>query len=248
MKLVALLLSGVASFALADVGLKSGGTYVGPVRDLNCVADAGISCARVSSAVRADISVVPASTTQGGIVTKDPQSFAGDKTFSGFVRLIGVPQGSLTACDSAHKGMLQGDTTTNSLVWCDGTKNIEYTGGGGSEQSLATLYVNGIVAIATLGSFSVENPSAAAATITRIEGSALAGTTSDGGTVDVRFTDGANVCDCLIPCATSGGFWACSGNCTYVDNTAAVTASGFADTCTTDPVIVGNLNVKGFLQ
>lgn len=244
--LLLLLLVPVA--VLADVDLYRAGTRIGPVVSINCTADAGLTCVRDGGTSMGQLSCSPASTVETGCMTPGTQSIAGNKTWTGYQRITGVAHASLTACDAAHKNMLQGCTTHGAPVWCDGTANQELIGASSDEQVLSSVHIDGIPRF-TLGGFTL--PSTAGWTINAISGLWSAGTGT--GTLRLSFLGSAGTCSCDIDCDTPAARNACSGNCTYsagdgvlflrsLNSATGVTA------CTLDPYVVGNLQVMGVAQ
>jgi hypothetical protein len=82
---VRLLLLLLPSLAFGEIGLKQSGTVIGPVRDINCSADAGLFCTRNTTLSRGDMSCANATAVERGCVSTTTQTFAGDKTFTGRV-------------------------------------------------------------------------------------------------------------------------------------------------------------------
>lgn len=76
-----LLLSACA--ALADIGVRQGGTYIGPARDIDMLSDAGLYVYRDAGVSIARLACVSASATETGCVTPGTQNWAGNKSLSG---------------------------------------------------------------------------------------------------------------------------------------------------------------------
>lgn len=231
----------LSSVALADVVLKNAGATVGPVTSINCSPDAGLTCVRDAGSV-GTIRCNAASAVEPGCITPSSQTLGGGtKTFSGPVLLTPVAHASLVACSSGLKGQAQACSTHNALVFCDGTNNIELNGTSGTERTLFSVYVNGI----PTGQFDANKlGSAAGATVTAISTSWLSGTTSDGGVLTFRITDGSNNCDCAVSCSSPSARTSCSGSCSFAAS-ATLTPQRQAGGCVTDPVAIGNVQVVG---
>lgn len=233
----------VSCAVFADVLAQQNGTTLGPVRAVNCPADAGIVCSRTNGTPAENLRCTTATSSEPGCLFPGVQTLPnGDKTFPSPVKISGVSHGSLEACDSSHLGTRQTCSTHGAEVFCNGTTNIEYTGTASAEQVLGVIHVNGIPVAVMGGSF--QTPTSAT-TVTAIEGSWFAGTTSDGGTVLINLKNGGSTCTCTVPCASSAVRNTCSGTCTNLGAAATLTSSS---TCTTDPYVGGELLVKGVLQ
>jgi hypothetical protein len=229
---------------LAQVNLKNGPTRLGPVRDLVCASDGGLSCARDGGASAGILTCSPASTVETGCITPNAQSIAGDKTFLGFLRMTGKAHASLTACDVAHQNMLQGCTTHGALVWCDGTDNQELLGGASDESVLAAEYVNGVPA-GFVGW--IQLPSNAGWTLNAISGAWTAGVGS--GTLRLSFFGTAGTCNCDVSCSTPSSRTSCSGTCSWSAGDQLFFFRGSSGSpCTYDPHISGNLYMMGVAQ
>lgn len=239
MKRLVLLIAIVAAVAcFADSKIMQGSTVIGPVRDLKCVADAGVLCGRDTGSI-GTFRCVAGSSTEPGCVVPAAQAFSGDKTWNGSQRIVGSVHGALEACSGGTKGTWQTCTTHNAPVFCDGTNNIELLGASSGEGLLTSLDVNGIPS-SNFGQFVLSSSSSA--TITAITGEWNAGT--GGGTIILGFTGTFGSCSCTVSCAAPTVRTACSGNCTVTAN-ATVTAIRGAATCTLDPWVTGSLNVLG---
>lgn len=223
----------------ADTGVRTGndGAFL-PVRDLECQADGGLTCFRDAGTSTGVLRCSSATATEPGCITPSAQSFAGAKTWNARQRIVGVAHGSLTACSSGEKGTWQTCTTDNAPVFCNGTTNIELTGPS-SRVTLASLPVNRM--------FHALNGYPGAFTLpydyTITTASGIIGTGA-GTTINLRFSDGTNNCDCSINCVT-GAISACTGNCTYAASTQVVAAPN-SDGCTTPITIWGDLTVAGY--
>lgn len=223
----------------ADVGMNNAGTYVGGVKDINCVADGGLWCARDAGTAMGQISCSPASSVETGCVTPGAQTWAGTKTLSGDVRLIGHVHGSLTACSSGVKGTWQTCTTHNAPVFCNGTSNVEMLGSN-SLETFPGIYVNGLLGSHLFYVSAWTLPYAY--TITSVSGLISAGA---GTTQTLRFTDGVNNCDCSIDCTLGATNLSCTGNCTFAASTGVVSAI-VSDGCTTPTTVKGILTPAGY--
>lgn len=240
MKRLALIWFLVASVAFGDVILKNAGATVGPVTSINCAPDAGLFCARDAGSV-GTIRCNAANAVEPGCVTPSAQTFSGAKTFGNSVVLSPFPHASLIACDGAHRGMLQNCSDHNALVWCNAVTNVEFNGSSSAEKALFSVYVNGIP-IGTMDSNTLG--STAGATVTAIAGSWVSGTSSDGGVLTFRITDGSNNCDCPVPCSGPTARSTCSGSCSFAAS-ATLTPARVVGGCVTDPVALGNVQVLG---
>jgi hypothetical protein len=226
------------ALVLADVGLRNGGTYMGPVRDIDCARDAGLTCFRDAGYAIGKISCNPATATETGCVTVGAQTWAGSKSLTGDLQLVGHTHASLTACSSGLKGTWQTCTTHNAPVFCDGTSNIEIAGST-SYQQFPPLYVNGLLHanLFFLSAWTLPY----AYTITSVSGFIGAGA---GTTQTLRFTDGTNNCDCSIAC-TGATNLTCSGNCSFAAST-GVYSEIVSDGCTSPPTVKGLLVPTGY--
>lgn len=234
----------IAACALADVGLRQGGAYLGPVRDLNCAPDAGIVCARNTAAARGDVACASASTTSKGCLDPSaPQNLGGDKTWTGSQRVVGVAHGSLEACSSGTKGTWQTCTTHNAPVFCNGTTNVELGGTSSAEQVLMSVFVDGI----PVGFMGASTLSGSGAVVNAIESTWAAGTTTDGGVLTWRMTDGTNNCDCLVTCNAPTTRTPCAGNCSFASGV-TLTPIRLTGGCILDPIAIGNVQVMGVRQ
>lgn len=263
MRLLAPLLL-VPFVVLADNGLRQGGTYIGPIVDIDCAADGGLYCTRDAGVRIGKLRCVGATSAEPGCITPNAQTLGGDKSWTGFQRLVGVTHASLTACDSSHKNMMQGCTSHGALVWCDGTTNVELSGSAQGEQVLDALPMNGIpsgiIGASTIGSNW---------TVNAINGVWNVGSTSDAGTFPIAITDLTNYCVCYVPCDAPGARTSCSGTCTFssgstVYYTTVTPSSGgggggfytahfFGSSvvtkfsqCEADPAVVSGLTIMGY--
>lgn len=225
--------------ALADIVLKNGGTTVGPVTSLNCSADAGVLCTRTTGSV-GNLRCNAATAIEPGCVVPSAQTLGGDKTWNGSQRIVGVVHGSLEACDGSHVGLKQTCSTHNAEVFCNGSVNIEYTGPASTEKDFASVYVNGVPQTLMGNSFTCQS----ACVVTAIEGTWVAGATSDGGTLVFRLTDGTNNCDCTQACDNPSARCIPTGTCSFAAGV-TVTPRRASTTCTMNPYVGGNLQVKG---
>lgn len=245
MRQLALLVLLVASCAVfADTGLRTGNSSSFlQVRELECAADAGLWCIRDAGTSIGKLSCVGATATETGCVTPSAQTYAGTKTLTGDLRLVGHLHSALTACAAGQKGTLQTCTSHSALVYCNGTTNIELVGLGNTVE-LPPIYVNGLLH-ANLGYLATWNLPFSY-TITGVSGSIAAGA---GTTQTLRFTDGVNNCDCSIDCTvgTSSGAspLICAGNCTFAAST-QVAPLITADGCTTPTTARGELHPAGY--
>jgi hypothetical protein len=246
-----LALSLFASVALADVGLLNGGTVLGPVRDLDCQRDAGLTCLADAGVRVGKLRCNEATATEPGCVTPSAQSFAGNKTLAtGYLRVVGVAHASLTACAAGTKGMWQTCTTHNAPVFCNGTSNLELGGTSAAEKVLAAVYVNGVPTLSPLGQFTqygevTLSSGGSWVTMNAIAGDWYAGTGS--GSLTFRVHDGSNNCDCAIDCDVPLARSTCSGNCAFAAS-ATVAIFVLSSACTTAPVAIGNLHLMGVTQ
>lgn len=241
MKRVSALMLFVACAALADVGLKQGSAAIGPVRDISCASDGGLICTRTSASSRGNLFCNGATATEPGCVTPSDQTWSGNKTTTGDVRLVGHAHSSLTACDASHKGNWQTCTTHNAPVFCNGTSNVELAGSSAQETLLSSVYVNGIPP-GFLGGFTVA--STASWTINAITGFWGAGTGS--GTLPITIVGPAGTCTCAVDCDNPLGRTACTGTCTFSGGSTLFLFN--TSTCTKDPYVGGNLAMMGLAQ
>jgi hypothetical protein len=230
----------LASVVLADVGTRQGGVYIGPARDIDCAADGGLLCTRDAGVAIARLRCNGATATEAGCVTPNDQSWAGKKTLTDRERIVCKAHASLTACSSGEKGTWQSCCDHNAPVYCDGTTNRELVGPAADEKVLGVVHVNGIPVSLMGGAFTLQT----AATVTALEGSWGSGSTSDGGTVLFRLTDGTNLCDCTVPCGAPTTRTSCSGSCAYAAGV-TVTPTRNSTTCAINPYVGGDLLVKG---
>lgn len=84
-KLPLLALCLIAAGALADTVLKNASGRLGPVINLDCTSDGGLTCGRTASTGTGDLRCSSASVTEIGCVIPGTQSFKGDKTVQGAV-------------------------------------------------------------------------------------------------------------------------------------------------------------------
>lgn len=235
-----LLLLPIAPLLLGDVGLKQGNTVIGPVRDISCANDGGLLCVRDAGTAIGALRCNSATATEPGCITPAAQTMAGAKTWTGRQRLVGVAHGSLTACSSGEKGTWQTCATHNSPVFCDGTTNHELLGA----NNLAVLpgfYVNGLLHARSLVLHTFTLPFAF--TITQTSGFIGAGTGT--GSLNIRYSDGSNYCDCPVDCDSDQLSVTCSGNCSYAASTTVIAAVS-SDGCDTPPTIKGLLTPAGY--
>jgi hypothetical protein len=230
----------VASVAVADVIMKNAGNVAGPVTVIDCTSDGGVVCSRTASKGQGNVACASASTTEKGCLTPAAQSLAGDKTWTGFQRITGVAHGSLVACDSGHKNMLQGCTTHGAPVWCDGTSNHELLGSSGSEQELRAVYVNGIP---TLVMDWITISSGAGWTVSAVTG--LWGAGSGAGSLPIRIAGASGTCSCNIDCDAPLKRSTCTGTCTFSAGDTLLVAKTEDGGCTTEPFVAGNLSIMG---
>lgn len=237
----------VAAYALADVGQRNGGAYLGPVRDINCIADAGVVCSRNSAVARGDLGCATATTTGKGCLdpAANPQSLGGDKAWTGSQRLVGVAHSSLEACSSGAKGTWQTCTTHNAPVFCNGTTNLEFSSPTNVEQVLMSIHVDGVPIGLVMTTTTL---SGAGATVTALENTWVSGTTLDAGVLTINITDGSNVCACSIPCSGPSSRTPCTGSCTYAAGATLTPTRIPTSGCTADPVVPGNMLVMGTRQ
>src|SRR5262245_45684167 len=237
--IVRLLLLVSACTALADVGHRAAGVYLGPVHDIDCSRDGGLLCTRDSGTAIGSLRCNGATSTEAGCVTPAAQTWAGTKTLTGDVRIVGHVHASLTACSSGVKGTWQTCTTHNAPVFCDGTNNIEFVGGASSEEMLAAVYVNGVPP-PVMGGFTLA--STTSWTITAIGGSWGIGTGA--GSITVAVIHSGGTCSCAVDCDAPTGRNACTGNCTVAPSAAAGVVRSSSG-CTIDPYVNGNLYLMG---
>lgn len=223
-----------------DVGEFNAGTYIGPIKDLNCKADGGLLCVRDAGTSMGHISCNPASSVETGCVTPSAQTWAGTKTIStGGVRIVGVAHASLTACASGTKGLQQFCTGHNSPVYCDGTTNIEIFSSSAPQQPLHAMFVHGIPA-GVVGYYTAN--STTTETITALVGFWGAGTGS--GSLPITIISGAGTCTCSVDCDVPLNRTTCSGNCAVPASSEIIALRG-TSTCTLDPYVGGLLEVMG---
>lgn len=240
MKRLALALSFVAAVALADTKLRMNNADVGAIQVINCQLDGGLTCQRDAGVVGNFQVAIATSTTRGGVEPGTAQTWTGQKTFGNGAQDTCVAHASLTACSSPNAGLHQCCSThSNAQVWCNGTSNVELTGSSSFTTITITSYLGlyysltGYIGTATLPY---------AYTVTGASGFISAGTGA--GSINMRYTDGTNNCDCSIDCDTDVTSLTCSGNCTYAANTLTIIAPN-SDTCTTPPTIRSPLIFSG---
>lgn len=78
-----LLLCLVATACLADDVLKNASVRLGPITNLDCTSDGGLTCGRTASTGTGDLRCSLASSTEQGCVSTAAQAFSGTKTFAG---------------------------------------------------------------------------------------------------------------------------------------------------------------------
>jgi hypothetical protein len=238
MKLLAPLLL-LPALVLADVGMRSGGTYIGPVRDIDCARDGGLLCSRDAGTSIGSLRCNVASSTEPGCVAPTAQTWSGTKTITGGdFRLVGHTHAGLTACSSGLKGTWQTCTDHNAPVFCNGTANYELIGAT-SYETFPPIYVNGLLHanLFYLSDWTLPY----AFTVTNVSGFIAGGA---GTTQTLRFTDGVSNCDCSIAC-TGATNLTCSGGCTFSAST-AVYSSIVSDGCTSPPTVKGVLTPAGY--
>lgn len=230
----------LAPLVLADVGLRNGNTYVGPVRDIDCLRDAGLSCSRDAGESIGRLRCNGASASEPGCVVPGDQDMpTGKKTWNGRQRIVGVVHASLTACSSGEKGTWQTCTTHNAPVFCDGTTNRELLGSAGGEYQLATIKADGLpvtfMGAATISSTSGWTISAVAT---------LWGVGTGSGSMPITIIGTAGTCTCSVDCDVPLARTSCSGVCAF---SAADTLYIFrgTSTCTKDPYANGTLALMG---
>lgn len=228
-----------------DVRFRQGNTLIGPVSELSCRNDGGLLCTRDAGTAVGAIVCNGATATEPGCITPSAQTLAGDKTWSGYQRIIGVAHASLTACSAGLKNMLQGCTTHGAPVWCDGTNNQELLGASSDEVVLAAYAVNGIPA-AFFGAVTL--PSSSAWTLNAITGFWNAGSGSSS-TLRLSFVGTAGTCNCDVDCDAPLARTACSGTCTWSAGDTVYFFRGTSGTaaCLVDPG-VGTLQLMGVAQ
>jgi hypothetical protein len=89
--MIALLL---APLLLGDVGQRNAGTYLGPIRDLDCTKDGGLWCSRDAGTAIGSIRCVSATATTPGCVDTLAQTWAGNKTLTGTLKAAVVDAGA----------------------------------------------------------------------------------------------------------------------------------------------------------
>lgn len=229
----------LAPLVLADVGARQGNVYLGPVRDIDCKADAGLYCTRDAGEPILRLHCVGATATEAGCVTPGAQTWAGTKTLTGDERIVGHVHASLTACSSGLKGTWQTCTTHSSPVFCNGTSNIELLGSVAAEYELWPIHVDGIP-VPFFGATTVSSTSSW--TITAVSGFWNPG--SGAGSLPLTFLSAAGTCTCTIDCDVPTARTTCSGNCTIAASDTIYGLRG-TTTCTLDPAVGGNLAVMG---
>jgi hypothetical protein len=228
----------VGSLALADELLKHAGTNVGPINAINCLADGGLACTRSSSAV-GSIQCLGATATEPGCVTPSAQTFAGQKSFGNGAQVSCVAHGSLTACSGGNAGLEQCCSTHAALVFCNGTSNVELNGTS-APVTLASFHYDRL--FFGLSGYAGNITLPYAYTVTAVNGAIAAGTGA--GSINLRFTDGVNNCDCAVDCDSDQTSITCTGNCTYAASSLVLVTPN-TDGCTTPPTIRGGLTVVG---
>jgi len=246
MRPLALFLLLVPLVVLADNGLRTGNsTPFLPVRDLECQRDGGLTCFRDAGTTIGALRCTAATATETGCVTPSAQSWSGTKTqTTGGYRIVGSSHATLTACASGTKGLQQTCTTHSALVWCDGTTNLELVGSTSGEQVLTSVGVSGV----PIGYYGAGQLSAGGAwtVVNAVKALWVPGTGS--GALSWIITDGiSNTCTCDVDCDVPGTRATCSGVCAFAAGT-VLFYGAFATTCTTDPVVLGNLEVMGVTQ
>ncbi len=261
MKTLSVALLFVPVMVLADVGFRQANTYMGPIRDLDCAADAGLLCTRDAGYAIGKVRCAAASTVEPGCITPNAQTLAGTKTLTGDLRLVGHVHASLTACSSGVKGMFQTCTSHNALVFCDGTSNIEIAGSAATE-TMFEVHMNRMIAEdpahdQTTGLLDYIKP-AKAFTAQYLYGLINYGT---GTTVDVLLYGASGTCTFQLPCAASAcGFgMSCgagpvgfvkttaSGSCSYAAGE-LIAILVYNNLCTAPPTVLGTLRFEGYLQ
>jgi len=236
--LVVVLLAGLA---LADVNFYVDNVKQQPVLGLSLAKDGGLTGHRDAGAI-AMLSCASANAYTKGCVDVSAQTFTGQKTFSNGEQVTCVAHASLTACNSGNAGLHQCCSGHgNALVHCNGTTNIELNGSSGASMILPPVYVNGLLHLGTglpIAGFTVPF----AYTVTGITGFIGAGTGA--GSINLRFNDGTNACDCAVDCDTDQSTFTCSGNCTYAASTLVVISP--TGSCTTPPTVKGMLYPMGY--
>jgi hypothetical protein len=238
MRALALLLF-VPLVVLADVGAQNAGVSVGQIRDLDAARDGGLSLIRDAGTAVGKLRCVEATAAEPGCVTPSAQTFAGTKTLTADIRLVGHVHGSLTACAAGTKGTWQTCTTHSAPVFCNGTTNIEYLGSSSAEELFYGLFVDGVPSLA-IGAFNFSSTSGG--TITALTG--LWGAGTGAGSLPINLIHSGGTCACNIDCDVPGARTACSGNCS-VSASALVTVSRGTSTCGLNPFVLGNLGVMG---
>lgn len=231
---------------LADVGMRNGGTYLGPVKDIECGRDGGLSCVRDAGTSIGVLRCNSATATEPGCITPSDQVLGnGKKTFSDRTRTLCKNHGSLTACSSNEKGTWQTCCTHSAPVFCDGTDNHELLGTASDDVMLFSIHVNGIPP-PTIGGITL--PSNAGWTINAISGHWVAGTGT--GSLRLSFSGTAGICSCDVDCDTPAARNVCTGNCTYAAGDTLAFARSYSGTaaCTLDPYVGGNLEAMGVAQ
>lgn len=233
--LAALLAAGVA---LAETVFANADVKIGPISTLSCRSDGGLLCWRDAGMI-GEIQCNSATATEPGCITPSAQTYAGNKTFTGDVRIVGHAHADLSACAAGQKGTWQTCTTHSAPVFCNGTANVELLGVNAVE-AFPPIYVNGLLHanLTFLSAWTLPY----AYTVTNVSGFIAPGA---GTTQNLRFTDGVNSCDCSIDCTTGGSNFSCAGNCTFAASTAVVSTIS-ADGCTTPTTVKGVLTPAGY--
>lgn len=230
----------LAPLVLSDVELRQGNVKIGPVRAIDCKSDGGFYCTRDAGEEIGRLSCASATASEPGCVTPSAQSWAGTKTLTGDMRLVGHVHGSLSACAAGTKGTWQTCTTHNAPVFCNGTTNLELTGSNSYVTLGGASYIGLFYSLTGfLGALNLPY----AYTVTNMSGYVAAGTGA--GSINLLLTDGTNLCTCAIDCDTDQSSYTCTGNCTYAAST-LVAFGPASDTCTTPPTIRSPLILSGY--
>lgn len=245
-KLVQVLFLLGACSTLAGVGFKQGIDNIGPINDVSCKKDGGLLCTRDSGTALGTIACNGATATESGCMTPASQSFAGNKTWSGYHKITGVAHASLEACSAGNKNVMQGCTTHGALVWCDGTNNQELLGASSDEVVLAAQAVNGIPAL-LFGAVTL--PSNSNWTLNAVSGFWNAGA-GGSSTLRLSFIGTAGTCNCDVDCDAPLARTSCSGTCTWSAGDTVYFFRGSSGTaaCLVDPSIGGSIYLMGVAQ
>lgn len=244
MRLLALLLF-VPPVVLADVGMRTGNSSdFNSVRDIECQKDGGLTCVRDGGTTTGVLRCGAASATDPGCVVPGDQTMpSGKKTWNGRQRIVGGAHGALTACSSGEKGTWQTCTTHNSPVFCDGTSNHELLGAQTTEQVLGTLHVNGLP-VSFLGATTL--PLTSGWSVTSLSGFWGPGVGS--GTLPITIIGNAGTCACSVDCNEPEARTGCdAGTCSFSAGDTLFVLKG-TSTCTKDPYVGGNLEIRGVNQ